>query len=126
LTVLTYQYSTLIVYYTQLQKDALDAALLEKLTQLNKELTAVGIEDLFTKEYFRKSEQGSEAKRNDQCCGQGSCAEIDTEAKSGCCQTSTSCTSSDGKSIDATAVVTSYQKRVDDIVAQIPLSQHSH
>ncbi|KAJ2956219.1 hypothetical protein NQZ79_g7902 [Umbelopsis isabellina] len=117
--------STLIVYYTQLQKDVIDPALMEKLTHLNKELTAVGIEDLFTKEYFRDSEQGVEAKSSDPCCGQGSCGETRAEAKSGCCQTSASCASSDTKSIDATTVVNNYQKRVDDILAQIPLSLRS-
>lgn len=123
--VLTLQSSTLIVYYTQLQKDVLDPTLMEKLTQLNKELTAVGIEDLFTKEYFRDSEQAGEANSNEPCCGQGSCGDKKAEAKSGCCQTSASCASSDTKSIDATTVVNSYQKRVDDILAQIPLSLHS-
>jgi hypothetical protein len=66
--------STLLVYYTQVQKDVLESSLLAKLTQLHNELSAFGVEDLYTKEYFPGPSSADE-KKDSGCCGQGSCSD---------------------------------------------------
>ncbi|KAI9283114.1 hypothetical protein BC943DRAFT_328308 [Umbelopsis sp. AD052] len=125
--------STLLVYYTQVQKDVLDASLLEQLTQLYNELSAIGVEDLYTKDYFREP-SSEEEKKDAQCCGQGSCASSepvkdDDQISTGCCKSQdseSSCRSQDAsKSVDPEAVVASYQERVDQLVSQLPLSLNS-
>ena len=140
-------HSTLLVYYTQVQKDVLDSTLLDQLTQLYNELSAIGVEDLYTKDYFRepvneeekKDDQccgqgscsSSEPAKDDQCCGQGSCSSSEPakedQTSAGCCKSQdseSSCRSNDAasKSVDPAAVVASYQKRVDQLVSQLPLS----
>jgi hypothetical protein len=131
--------STLLVYYTQVQKDVLESSLLEKLTQLHNELSAFGVEDLYTKEYFR-GPSSAEEKRDSGCCGQGNCSdskpgdegsgEVSGDpsggASGGCCknQVSKTCRSSEpSKPVNPASVVASYQKRVDDLVSQLPLPQ---
>ena len=129
--------STLLVYYTQVQKDVLDAVLLEKLTQLHNELAAFGVEDLYTKEYFRGPSTADE-KKSDQCCGKGSCSDAQTsdetvpqpssQASGSCCkdQGSSTCRSTElSKPVDPAAVVASYQKRVDELVSQLPLPRNT-
>lgn len=130
-----------------MQKDVLDSTLLDQLTQLYNELSAIGVEDLYTKDYFRepvneeekKDDQccgqgscsSSEPAKDDQCCGQGSCSSSepakDDQTSAGCCKSQdseASCRSNNAasKSVDPTAVVASYQKRVDQLVSQLPLS----
>lgn len=137
------------MYYTQVQKDLLDTTLLDQLTQLYNELSAIGVEDLYTKDYFREP-VNEEEKKNDQCCGQGSCSSSepakgdqccggqgscsssesakDGQTSAGCCKsqdsTSSSCRSNHPalKSVDPAAVIANYQKRVDQLVSQLPLS----
>jgi hypothetical protein len=60
--------------YTQVQKDVLESSRLEKLTQSHNELSAFGVEDLYTKEYFPGPSSADE-KKDSGCCGQGSCSD---------------------------------------------------
>ncbi|KAH8550593.1 hypothetical protein BGW37DRAFT_497558 [Umbelopsis sp. PMI_123] len=122
--------STLLVYYTQVQKDVLDSALIEKLIQLHNELSTLGVEDLYTKDYFREPANDVQ-KESEQCCGQGGCPSSepsnDVQPNDGCCKnhdSKSTCHSADAsKSVDPATVVASYQNRVEQLISQLPLPQ---